>query len=231
MSKDWDFKKELIRKSIHLGSISFLFVYVLVSDSVNHKIGLLILSLMLIILLELEYVRVELGVRVPLLRKLWEFRRDKEENHMGAEIYFLIGSIICLAIFDLRVAAAAILMTTFGDMAAAVIGTRFGKHWIPFLKNRAIEGVAAELIVNLIIGWLVIRTPVEGKMWWVHNFLPIGEPLWFPIIIMAVTATVVETLVQKLDDNLIIPVFAGFNGEIILLLMSNEISRIVSRIF
>ena len=104
----WDFKKELIRKSIHLFSIFFLVIYVLVSNSVNHKIALLILSFILVLLLELEFVRVELGAKIPLLRSLWEFRRDKEKYHMGGEIYFLLGAIICLAIFDLRIAAAAV---------------------------------------------------------------------------------------------------------------------------
>ncbi|MEI7903860.1 MAG: hypothetical protein WCI43_00420 [Candidatus Firestonebacteria bacterium] len=217
MKKSWDFKKELIRKSIHIFSVSFLVIYVFVAGSVNHKVGLLVLSFMLIILFEFEYARVELGAKIPFLRRLWEFRRDKEKNHMGGEIYFLIGSIICLSIFDLRIAAAAILMTTFGDMAAAVIGTRFGRTWI--LKGRALEGIIAELTVNLLMGFLVIREPVLGKMWWSTGWLPQGDPLWLPIIVMAVTATVVETLLKKLDDNLLVPVFAGFNGEIVLLLM------------
>lgn len=216
---EWNFKKELIRKSIHLFSISFLVIYVLVSNTVNHKVGLLILSFFLVILIELEYIRVELGTKIPLLKKLWEYRRDKGKKHMGAEIYFLIGSIICLAIFDVRIAAAAISMTTFGDMASAIVGTRFGKTWLPFLKDRALEGTLAELLVDMVIGFLILREYVSGKMWWVHSWVPLGEPLWIPIIVMAVTATIVETVVHKLDDNLLIPVFAGFNGEIVLLLI------------
>ena len=228
MGKAWDFKKELTRKAFHLLSVSILFIYVLVSDQANHKVALLVLSFLLIILFELEYVRVELGAKILVLRKLWEYRRDKEKNHMGGEIYFLLGSIICLSIFDLRIAAAAILMTTFGDMTAAVIGTRFGRTWI--MKDRALEGILAEFGVNLFMGFLVIREPVLGKMWWAtssflnpSSWIPQGDPLWLPIIVMAVTATVVETIVRKLDDNLLVPVFAGFNGEIILLLMSGQL--------
>ncbi len=219
--RPWDFKKELVRKSIHLSAVSFLILYVLVTNTVNHKVGLLALSFMLIILFELEFVRVELGTKVAFLRKLWEYRRDKEKEHLGGEIYFLIGSIIVLAVFDLRIAAAAILMTTFGDIASAIIGTRFGRIWV--MKDRALEGILAEFFVDLFVGFLVLRTPtlVHGKfeMWWVHHLTPLGDPLWIPIIVMAVTATVVETVVRKLDDNLLVPVFAGFNGEIVLLLM------------
>ena len=36
---------------------------------------------------------------------------------------------------------------------------------------------------------------------------------------MAFTATIVETLIEKLDDNLLIPVFFGFNGQIVVFLL------------
>jgi len=31
---------------------------------------------------------------------------------------------------------------------------------------------------------------------------------------MAITATFVESIVEKLDDNLLIPLFSGFNGQL-----------------
>jgi dolichol kinase len=219
ITKDWSFKKELIRKSIHLFSVIFLVSYVLVSNSVTPKVGLLFLSFMLIILFELEYVRLELGEKIPFVRKLWEFRRDKEKHHMGGEIYFLLGSIISLAIFDVRIAATGILMVTFGDMSAAVIGSRYGRHFMPFFEKKAWEGFLAELFVNFLIGFLVLRVPIGGRMWWESTVLPSGDPMWLIIIVMAVTATVVETAVTKLDDNLLVPVIAGFNGEIVYLLL------------
>ncbi|MFH1075141.1 MAG: diacylglycerol/polyprenol kinase family protein [Candidatus Firestonebacteria bacterium] len=215
----WNFKKEIIRKSIHLFSVIFLIAYVLVSSSVNHKVGLLFLSFLLVILFELEYARVEVGAKIPFFRKLWEYRRDKEKHHMGAEIYFLLGAIISLAIFDLRIAAAGILMVTFGDMAAAIIGTYFGKTPLPYIKDKAWEGFLAELAVDFVIGVMVLRQPINGKMWWDTSWLPAGEPMWLIIVVMAVTAAIVETAVKKLDDNLLVPVIAGFNGEIILLLL------------
>ncbi|OGF44651.1 MAG: hypothetical protein A2452_08040 [Candidatus Firestonebacteria bacterium RIFOXYC2_FULL_39_67] len=218
--KKWSFKKEVIRKSIHLFSVIFLIAYVLVSKEVNHKVALLFLSFMLIILFELEYARVEVGAKIPFLRKLWEYRRDKEKHHMGAEIYFLLGSIISLAIFDLRIAAAGILMVTFGDLTAALVGTKFGKTPLPYIKGKAWEGFLAELAVDFLIGFMVLRLPVNGRMWWdTCWWLPAGDPMWLIIAVMAVTATVVETAVKKLDDNLLVPVIAGFNGEIILLLL------------
>ena len=207
----WDLKRELGRKALHLLSISFLVIYIIVSTTFSHKIALFILAFILTILIELEYVRVELGFKIPILSKLWEkFKREKEKHSLGGEVFFLIGSILVLAIFDLRIAAAAILMTTFGDMAAALIGKRFGRTWIT--KRLALEGILAELIVNFIVGFLIIRT----SLWWLRNNQIFGEAIWPVIIIMALTATLVESVVTKLDDNLLIPLFAGFNGQIVL---------------
>ena len=91
-------------------------------------------------------------------------------------------------------------MTTFGDLAASVFGKRFGKTWV--MKDRALEGIGAELVVNILIGYLVL-----------------GSGMWIITILMAITATIVETIVHKLDDNLLIPLFAGFVGEILLYLL------------
>jgi len=220
--KEWDFKKELIRKAIHLFSVSFLIIYVVTAKTVNPKVGLFVLSFMLVILFDLEYVRMELGAKIPVLKYLYEYRRKREENYMGGEIFFLMGSIISLAIFEPYIAAAGILMTTFGDMAAAVIGTRFGKTPVPLVKGKCVEGVFAELIVNLIIGFLVLRIPINGKMWWDHSWLPSGEPIWILIIVMSLTATIVETAAKKMDDNLLIPVIAGFNGQVVFLLLKGS---------
>jgi len=75
---------------------------------------LFVLLGLLIISIEFEYVRIEMGKRIPLISRLWKYKRGKERDRMGGEVFFLMGAILSFAIFDLRIAAAAILMTTFG---------------------------------------------------------------------------------------------------------------------
>jgi dolichol kinase len=205
----WSYKLEVARKGIHILSTSFILIYLIFAYLFSHTIGLFALAFLLIVLIELEYVRIEIGKKIPLISRLWAVKRAKEREKLGGEVFFLIGAIICLAIFNLPIAITAILMTTFGDLAAALIGKRFGKHWLPYLKNRAWEGIIAELIVNIIIGFLIIGT-----------FLSKDITGWIIIITMALTATIVETIIDKLDDNLLIPVFTGFNGQIALLIVS-----------
>ena len=95
-----------------------------------------------------------------------------------------------------NIALAAMLMTIFGDMAAALIGIFFGKKNIHSKTTKTWEGFFAELIVNILVVILLI-----------DNFA-IG-------LAMALTAAFVETFFDHVDDNLAVPVSAGFVGQII----------------
>ena len=198
-----DLKHELGRKLIHLNSVIIVLVYYFFGK----EIALLFLTAVLIFLLEVEYFRIEWGLKIPVLGR---FFREKEKGRVGGEVFFMIGAIIVISVFSMEIAIAAILMTTFGDMAAALFGKAFGRTWIPKLKNRAVEGCAAEFFVDLIIGYLIFfviflasfQLPVSGK--------------WIVILVMAATATIVETVIDKMDDNLLVPLFAGFNGQLVI---------------
>jgi len=154
-------------------------------------------------------------MKIPILNRIWRvLRREKEHDKLGGDVFFLIGAILVLAVFDLNIAMAAILMTTFGDLSAALIGKRFGKHYLVMLKDRAWEGILAEFFVDLIIGIFVF-------FWgfWSNTAILYNLNLWIVILVMSITATFVETIIYKMDDNLLIPLFAGFNGQIILLVL------------
>ena len=213
---EWNFKRELARKFVHFLAVFILLIYFVVGEMFSRQIALLILVLILIIFLELEYFRLEIGLKIPLLNSIWKYvRRDKEKNKLGGDVFFLIGAILVLSIFDLRIAVTAILMTIFGDLSAALIGKRFGRHYLSCLEERAWEGILAEFFVNIVIGFFVF--------FWMNfssAFLFSNLSTWFIIFVMAVTATFVETLIYKMDDNLLIPIFSGFNGQIVFLLVA-----------
>ncbi|MBI2541980.1 CTP--2,3-di-O-geranylgeranyl-sn-glycero-1-phosphate cytidyltransferase [Candidatus Woesearchaeota archaeon] len=196
----WGLFHEIGRKIIHITILFVLGAYFLIQESLTgagytaalaKQVALLFLVALLIIFLILEYLRLELGWRMPFFS---QFIRPKEQNRMYGVIYFLSATVISLAVFDHKIALAALLMTTFGDMAAALIGKRYGNTLI--YRNKTWAGFLAELGVNLAVGFFVL-----------NNI--------YVIIGMASIATVVETLVDELDDNLLIPLFAGFAGQII----------------
>ena len=186
----FDLRHELARKMIHLTSILIVIIFL----TFGKNIILQLLTIELIILLVIEFFRIEHNKTIPIVHRLF---RHKETHTLGGHVFFVIGAIIAISVFNQNVAAAAILMTTFGDTAAAIIGKAFGKTWIKGLKNRAVEGCMAEFVTNCIIGYILLNS-------------------WYVILAMAATATIVETLVDKMDDNLVIPVFAGACGEVIL---------------
>jgi dolichol kinase len=189
-----DLIQELKRKIVHLTSIIIVLTYYYFGkDAV-----LTLLTVYLIVILELEYFRLEWGKKLPLFHSLF---RIKEADRMGGHVFFTIGAIIAISVFSQDIASAAILMTTFGDASAAIFGKAFGRTWIRGLKNRAIEGCAAEFLVDIMIGALFLQS-------------------WIAIFIMAGTATLVETITDKMDDNLLIPLFAGFSGQLIVFLLT-----------
>ena len=207
----WDIKRELARKFIHLLSIFILIVYSFVSNIFDKSVALIILVFVVIIALEFEYLRIEIAREIPILKHVWKhLRRRKEKNKIGGDVFFLIGAILVLAVFDVRIAMAAILMTTFGDMAAALFGKKFGKHY--YMKERAWEGTLAEFVVDILIGIIVFFFITSNPI----NSLGI----WLIIFTMAVTATFVETMIYKLDDNLLIPIFSGFVGQMVLVVVN-----------
>lgn len=184
------FFREFFRKSVHFVSLLIVIIYYYFGK----ELTLDFLTLVLCCFLVIEYLRVEKEIRIPIF---WKLYRSKEKNKLSGNIQFLIGSIIAISVFPKEVASAAILMTTFGDSAAALIGMSYGKNWIKGLPERAWEGVISEFLVNMVIGYLFLSN-------------------WMVALTMALAATIVETLTYKLDDNLIIPLFSGFAGYLVL---------------
>ena len=197
----WGTFQEIGRKIIHITILIVLAAYFFIQQSLIEagytqtlakQIALLFLITLLIIFLILEYFRLELNWKIPFFS---EFIRPKEQNRMYGVIYFLSATIISLAVFDYKIALAALLMTTFGDMVAALAGKNYGTTLI--YRNKTWVGFLAELITNLIVGFILL-----DKI--------------YVILGMAFVATIVETLADELDDNLLIPLFSGFVGQLIL---------------
>jgi len=204
----WKLINEIARKSVHILAILLIVIYYYALKYYDKQIALMILTAILIFFLIFEFLRLEVKIKSAFLRNIWSYlKRNKEKNRMGGEIFLILGVIISLAVFDFRIALAAILMTTIGDLSAALIGKRFGKHF--FMKERAWEGTIAEFSVNIIIGIFIFIL-----------FAPILSltQAWTIILVMALTATIVETFIYTMDDNLMIPLFSGFLGQLALLL-------------
>jgi dolichol kinase len=192
-----EFVLEILRKSVHLVSILIVLIY----EFYGKEAILWVLMLFLVTVLILDYFRVEHGIRIPFFYVMY---RKSESDRFGGHIFFALGAISVISLFSREIAYAAILMATFGDLAAALIGKFYGKRRVfqkLFKNDKSIEGSASEFIIDFLIGLLILGNPIVS-------------------LVMAFLATLTETAVNKIDDNLIVPVFAGFFGQITLIFLA-----------
>ena len=195
----WEFFHEIGRKIIHITILIVLALFFAIKNQAGQQAALLFLVALLIFFLVLEYFRLELNFKLPFFH---QFIRPKEQYRIYGVIFFLSSTIIAFAVFDTAIALAALLMTTFGDMAAAIAGKKYGTTIL--FKNKTVVGFASELVTNLIVAVLI------SLAFTINIYIP---------IIMAFAATITETLVDELDDNLIVPVVSGFVGQLLVFLV------------
>lgn len=187
---------EVMRKSVHVVSIFIVLIY----EFFGKDAILRVLMLFLVTVLFLEYLRLEKGMKIPFFYRMY---REREADSLGGHIYFSLGAIAVISLFNKEIAYAAVLMTTFGDMTAAMIGKFYGKRRIfkeIFKNDKSLEGSVSEFIIDLLVGLVITGNPIVS-------------------FVMAFSATLTETAVNKIDDNLVIPIFSGFFGQITLLLL------------
>jgi len=195
----WNFFHEIGRKIIHLTILIVIALFFVIKNKAGQQAALLFLVAILLVFLVLEYFRLELNFKLPFFH---QFIRPKEQYRVYGVIFFLSSTIIVFAVFDTPIALAALLMTTFGDMAAAIAGKKYGTTIL--FRNKTTVGFSAELVTNLIVAVIISLT------FSIYIYIP---------IIMAFAATVTESLVDELDDNLIVPLVSGFIGQILIFMI------------
>lgn len=189
---------EFLRKAVHLVSILIVLIY----EFFGKETVLWVLVSFLVIMLFLDYFRLEHNMKIPFFHKTY---RESEANRLGGHIFFSLGAITAIALCSKEIAYAAILMTTFGDMAGTLIGKFYGKRRVfysIFKNDKSIEGSLSEFIIDFLIGMLILGNPLVS-------------------LLMAFFATLTETAVSKIDDNLVVPILSGFFGQIAMILLAH----------
>jgi len=196
--KPEEFVFEFLRKAVHLVSILIVLIY----QFYGKEAVLWVLVSFLIIMLFLDYFRLEHNMKIPFFHIMY---RENEANRFGGHIFFSLGAITAIALCSKEIAYAAVLMTTFGDTAATLIGKFFGKRRVfygIFKNDKSIEGSVSEFVVDFVIGMFILGNPLIS-------------------LVMAFFATITETAVSKIDDNLVVPILSGFFGQIVLILLTH----------
>ncbi len=178
--------RELRRKSIHLLGLVVPILYFFTSrDLIIIGVGVLVTLALAAELLK----GVVPGVRVIFLRIFSPILRSQERRGgLTGATYFLIGSFLCILLFDKTLAIVCLCFLTLGDLCAALIGKQWGR--IKLFSRKSLEGSLACFVVCTAAALLIGLHPIVA-------------------ITGALVATVIELLPIGVDDNVTIPLISG----------------------
>ncbi len=210
------YRDEIVRKLIHLCSLSIPIVYYFISRTD----AIIILSIVTFVALTIDLLRyfsasfgkIFYSIFGILLRK---HELDKEKKNLNGATYVLISALVCVILFPKVFFVTAFSILIISDSMAALVGRKFGNH--KFL-SKSLEGTLAFFISASIV---VLFTPkVEGLF---LEYL-IG-------FIAAAIAAIVENISHGwMDDNLAIPVSIGISMWALYLLLLPHIQLILPNV-
>jgi dolichol kinase len=194
---DISFGAELLRKGIHLLSLSIPIGYALMTKQQALSILIPLTALFVIadVLIHWSNAVRTLALRIigPLLRP-HELRSDR--LLLNGASYVLISACIVIALFPKLIAITAFAILIISDICAALVGRRYGKH--RFL-DKSLEGTLAFFVSALVVVGVI------------------GMLYELPLVYTGVStcAAAVGALVEnlsirlKMDDNVAIPLSIG----------------------
>jgi len=182
-------KSELSRKLIHAGTgvAAFLLPYFLDRDNI-----LLICAIFTLFLLSTRRFNLLPGIHAVARKTHGEFYFP---HGLAASAFFFLPENILAFQFGC-------LVLGLSDTAADLVGSSFGKHKIPLVKDKSFEGSIAFFITTLIIFLCLFIVPG-------HVGITIG-------IGISLGLTVIESMFSWGLDNLILPAIAGLLVKIVI---------------
>lgn len=188
-----DYKYELMRKSIHLCSLSIPIIYYFITE----ELALTILIPLAVFSLVLDLGRHILPFLGELFSKMFGFllrSHETDKKNLSGATYVFIAAVFSLIILPKIFFIIGFTALILSDTAAALVGRRYGKHKFLF---KSFEGTLAFFVVGCIIVFFAPK--VEGI---VAEYI-IG------IIAMAIGAIGENVSYGWADDNLVIPFSIG----------------------
>ncbi|MCK4304480.1 MAG: phosphatidate cytidylyltransferase [Candidatus Eisenbacteria sp.] len=188
---------EMWRKGVHLSAILIPLGYYFTSEKTGRRI---LISLCGIVFL-IDVIRLnQPRIRTFFFIFFGRLVRDHERYNLLGATYLMLSSLICAYAFEKPIAVAAIAFLILGDSAAALVGKSIGRIRV---FGKTLEGSLACFAVCMATGW-VIR--LGGQLQQNAGL----DLTMIQIVGGAVMATLIELLPVPLDDNIRIPLAAGF---------------------
>jgi len=185
------------RKTIHF-FIGIIFIILL------DFIYFIPLVLSLIVLLIIASIIIKYYKDERILKILASIERKEQIKRfpLKGAIYYLIGILVTVMFFDKPISSASIMILAVGDPVACLIGQYYGKKKIIINPNKLIEGTLAGTLVATLCASIFIPLPIA-----------------FFGAISGMMAEAIELEIFHLDDNIFIPIVAGFVMESIMVML------------
>ncbi len=184
--------KELFRQMLHLFFGVLLVILIYFNIMTNLYIFILLLLSIMFSILSKKF-------RIPFLS--WFLDKFEREHHMKRMpgkgfIFFLVGCLLVLKLFEKDIALASIMVLAVGDSISHISGIKgfAGKLKNPFSKKKFFDGIIFGTIAGA-LGALFFVNPIEACL---------GS-------LVAIVAESVEVALngEAIDDNIIVPLIAG----------------------
>lgn len=189
-----DYKNEVIRKLIHLNSLSIPIIYY----HIDKKLALSILTPLTLAFLIVDVVRYYNPQVAEWFYKFFGFllrnkEKDEKKKRLNGATNVLISALFGVLVFPKLIFVTAFSILIISDIASALIGRKLGRRKF-FAKS--LEGSAAFFISAVIV---VMFTPKVENLYWEYL---IG-------IIAAFFGAIAESMSFGIDDNISIPITVG----------------------
>jgi dolichol kinase len=193
-SVEHSYATEILRKGIHLCSLSIPVIYYFIPKST----ALAILIPLFLLFAVSDLARLFHRPTGQVYERYFGFllrsheRLDRGRKLTGAT-YVLLSAILCIVIFPKVIVITAFAILIISDTSAALVGRRFGRR--SFL-SKSLEGTTAFFVSALLV------VALAPKIMYVPTEYAIGA-------VAAFIGALVEAIDMGLDDNLTIPVSIG----------------------
>ncbi|ABL78847.1 diacylglycerol/polyprenol kinase family protein [Thermofilum pendens] len=176
--------RELRRKSIHvIPGVLAIPVVVWLGNPIATAIAAFFFALYAV---HEAVLRLGLRVEVPIASHTFRVMARREELEGGyftGTVYFWFSTLLIVALMEPHRAAASVMVSSFGDAAAAVVGREVGGPRLPFNRRKTLAGSAAMFLAAF------------------ASCLVAGVPL-FPSLVASIVSTLAEaaTTSSTLDE-------------------------------
>ncbi len=211
-----NYRDELVRKLIHLCSLSIPVIYYFIPRSD----GIIILSILTFIAIALDVGRYLYPPVAKLFYNIFGFllRRhevDSKKKNLNGATYVFISALICIIIFPKIFFVTAFSILIISDSLAALIGRKFGKR--KFLA-KSLEGTLAFFFSASVV--ILFAPKIQGSL---TEYL-IG------FAVAAVGAIVENISFGFADDNLSIPLAIGAVMWILYLIFLPDVQLVLQNV-